>query len=84
MIACVTLLVLITLVGAFALFVTAHVALAARLCLRRPRWRGPVAFFVPPLAPYWGAAERMTATSMTWVGSLVVYVVALIAANLVR
>lgn len=78
------LVVLVALVGAFAAFVTAHVALAARLCLRRPRWRGPVAFFVPPLAPYWGAAERMTLTSMIWVGALVLYVIALIAANLVK
>lgn len=78
------LVVLVALVLAFASFVTAHVALAARLSLRRPRWRGPLAFVVPPLAPYWGAAERMTLTSITWVGSLVVYVIALIAAVLTR
>jgi hypothetical protein len=80
----VNLVVLVALVLGFAAFVTAHIALAARLCLRRPRWRGPLALFVPPLAPYWGAAERMTLTSITWIGSLVVYVVALIAATLTR
>ena len=35
---------------AFALFVTAHVAITYGLAFRPPRWRAPVAFLVAPLA----------------------------------
>jgi hypothetical protein len=69
-----------TLVLSFALLATSHIALAAGLLFRQPRWRGPVALLVAPLAPYWGVAERMYVRSATWLVALVVYVVTLLAA----
>jgi hypothetical protein len=68
------------LVLAFALLVTTHLALAARLLARRPRWRGVAALVLPPLAPYWGAEAGMSRLALLWVLSLCVYVVARIAA----
>jgi hypothetical protein len=74
--------VLVTLVLAFATLVTAHVAIAARLVLtRRPRYRGVLALLVPPLAPIWGMREGLRRNAAIWIAALLVYVVALIAAN---
>ena len=73
------LVVLCVLVVSFALLVTAHVALSVGLALRRPRWRGPLAFLVPPLAPWWGMQQRMRAWSLLWIGSLAIYLTALVA-----
>jgi hypothetical protein len=70
------------LVGSFALLVTVHVALAAGLVKRPPRWRGPVALLVPPLAPYWGMRERMRVRTSLWLGALMVYIVTRMAAGL--
>ncbi len=70
------------LVVAFAAFVTLHVALSGRLALRaHPRWRGLVALVLPPFAPIWGFREGMRKLSWAWVGALVLYVVARIAAQ---
>jgi hypothetical protein len=70
-----------TLILAFATLVTVHIFVAARLALRaRPRWRGLVAFAVPPLAPIWGLREGWRRSATLWVGALVVYLVALLAA----
>jgi len=74
--------VLIALVVSFAVLVTAHVALAFALTLRVPRWRGPVSFLVPPLAPYWGMEVGMKRRAGLWVTALVVYVLARILAEL--
>jgi len=68
------------LVVAFALLVTLHVALAARLAMREPRWRGLVALFVPPLAPYWGMEAGMKRMATLWIVALSIYVVARIGA----
>ena len=76
----VELVVLCVLVASFALLITAHVALSVGLALRPPRWRGPLAFVVPPLAPWWGAQARMRLWSLIWVSSLAIYVVALVVA----
>ena len=73
------LVVLCVLVVSFALLVTAHVALSVALTFRPPHWRGPLAFLVPPLAPWWGLQEQMRAWSMVWIGSLAIYLVALAA-----
>lgn len=67
--------VFVTLVISFALLVTSHVALAAGLALRKPRWRGAVALLVAPLAPFWGFSARMYVRSAVWLVSLLVYVV---------
>ena len=71
------------LVLGFATLVTAHVALVARLMLReRPRWRGLVALVVPPLAVLWGFRAGWRKTATVWLVAVVVWVVALIAAQL--
>ena len=70
-----------TLVLAFALFVTAHVAITYGLVFRRPRWRAPLAFLVAPLAPYWAWREHMRIRAGIWAVALVLYVVATIVAR---
>ncbi|HEY6560226.1 MAG TPA: hypothetical protein VI072_23235 [Polyangiaceae bacterium] len=74
--------VMLALVGSFALLVTMHVAIAAGLTLKPPRWRGLLALLVPPLAPYWGMRERMRRRTALWVVSLMVYIVARLAAGI--
>jgi hypothetical protein len=70
------------LVVGFATLVTVHIALAGRLLLRaRPRWRGLVALVVPPLAPIWAFREGWLKSGALWIASVVIYVVALIAAE---
>lgn len=68
--------VFITLVASFALLVTSHVALAFLLTLRRPRWRGPVALLVAPLAPFWGYSAKLYAWSAAWLLGFVLYAAA--------
>ena len=75
-------LVLLSLLLSFAILVTAHVALAAGLTRRNPRWRGPVSFLLPPLAPYWGMEAGMKKRAGVWVGALCVYSLARILAEL--
>ena len=70
------------LVGSFAVLVTTHVAIAFGLFLTKPRWRGPLALLVPPLAPYWGMEAGMKRRAALWVGAVCVYAVARIAAEL--
>lgn len=70
------------LIVAFATLVTVHIALAWRLVLRtRPRWRGVLALFVPPLAPIWAFREGWRASGALWIGAVVVYLAALVAAQ---
>lgn len=71
-----------TLVLAFALFLTTHVAITYGLAFRPPRWRALVAFFVAPLAPYWAWREHMRVRTWLWLAALVLYVVATIVARL--
>ena len=75
---------MLALVGSFALLVTMHVAIAAGLTRKPPRWRGLLALLVPPLAPYWGMRERMRRRTSLWVVSLMVYIVARLAAAFER
>jgi len=70
-----------TLVGAFAVLVTSHVVLIVSLFMRKPHWRGLLALVFPPLAAYWGIEERMRIRAGLWIASLVVYVVAHVAAT---
>lgn len=70
------------LVVGLATLITVHVALAARLVLRqRPRWRGLVAFWVPPLAVIWGFQAGFARLATTWLAALGVYVAALLASG---
>jgi hypothetical protein len=58
---------------AFATLVTTHVAIAFGLIQRSPRWRAPVAFFVPPLAPYWALRLGMMVRGTIWVAAIIAY-----------
>ena len=73
--------IVVALLGSFALLLTVHVALAIGLLLRRPRWRGPLALVVPPLAPYWGISAKMRIRSGLWIGALALYTLARVAAS---
>lgn len=64
------------LVFAFALLVTAHVALVWGLAFRKPHWRALVAFLVPVFAPYFGFREKLRVRSVLWLIAFVVYVAA--------
>jgi hypothetical protein len=77
----VDLAIVITLVGAFALLVSVHVALAVGLVLRKPHWRGAVALIVPPLAPYWGLESGMRVRGVAWLVAVALYAIARIAAS---
>lgn len=61
------------LVLAFATLVTVHVAIAFGLARRTPRWRAALAFFVPPLAPYWALSLGMAVRGTVWVVAAVAY-----------
>lgn len=70
------------LIVGLATLVTAHVALSARLLFAaRPRWRGLVAFVVPPLGVIWALRAGWYRTAGVWLASVLVYVIALIAAR---
>jgi|HubBroStandDraft_4_1064222.scaffolds.fasta_scaffold711601_2 hypothetical protein len=58
---------------AFASLVTAHVTLVAGLAGRGSPGRSLVAFFAPPLAPYWGYKEEMRGRALLWVASAAAY-----------
>ncbi|HZF47146.1 MAG TPA: hypothetical protein VE093_00775 [Polyangiaceae bacterium] len=76
------LVVVAVLIVAFATLVTIHVSLGLRLVLRtRPRWRGVLALVVPPLAPIWAFREGWRKSGALWIGAVVVYLVALVAAQ---
>jgi hypothetical protein len=66
-------------IGAFALFVVAHVTIAFGLLRRGPRVKKRVALaalVVAPLAPYFAIRERMGVRAALWIGALVTYVAA--------
>lgn len=70
------------LVIAFAVLVTAHIALSIRLVLRaKPRWRGLVAFVLPPLAPIWAMREGWYKTGGVWIAAFVLYLITRIVAE---
>jgi hypothetical protein len=61
------------LVLAFAALLTVHVAIVWSLARQHPRWRAAVAFFVPPLAPYWALRNGMVVRGGIWIGSVILY-----------
>jgi hypothetical protein len=66
---------------AFALLVTVHVAIGFGLMRGRSWWRGPVSFVALPLAPYWAWRACMRVRAILWLGALVVYIAARLAAS---
>jgi hypothetical protein len=75
------LVVIVTLVLAFALFITAHVAIVYGLARRTPRWHAAVALFVAPLGGYWAWRGQMRIRAGIWSAALVLYVIATIVAR---
>ncbi len=59
-------------VVSFAAWLTLHFVLVVRLVKRSPK-RGWLALALLPLAPIYGRAEGLHATSVTWVVLLAVY-----------
>ncbi len=74
-------IVVAVLLLAFAFAVTLHVVIAFALARHRPRWRGLVAFVVPPLAPYWAWREQMRTRAALWIGAVLVYLAMLLLAT---
>nr|PZN25627.1 MAG: hypothetical protein DIU78_09980 [Pseudomonadota bacterium] len=72
---------LLVLAGSVGVLVCAHVVLVIRLARLRPRWHALAAFFVPPLAPYWGWTRGSRALSVVWILSLFTYAGAFAAAS---
>jgi len=70
-----------SLVLAFGSFWTVHVALAFGLGRLGPWWRGPLAFVVLPLAPYWGLQAGLRLRPVLWALSLACYAVSLAVAR---
>jgi hypothetical protein len=68
----------LTIVG-FATAVTAHVGTVVGLARRGPRWRGLVALFAVPLAPYWALREGLWFRAAAWLGGAALYGFALAA-----
>jgi hypothetical protein len=60
-------------IGAFAVLCTVHVAIVWSLLRQHPRWHALVAFFVPPLAPYWALRTGMVVRGGIWIGSVILY-----------
>lgn len=75
--------VLVVLVVSFAAFVTAHLALSLALAMRPPRWQGPVALIVAPLAPFWGLKAGLRKRAVAWLVSVAVYAVARVVAAII-
>jgi hypothetical protein len=70
------LIVVIVLVGAFALLVTVHLAIVVGLAARSCPWRAVVALVVPPLAPYWAARSNMGVRAGVWLACGALYATA--------
>jgi hypothetical protein len=66
-------LLVLSLLVAFATFVTAHLALVFGLALRKPWWRALLALPFAPLAPYWGVRAGMYVRAVVWVVSALAY-----------
>jgi hypothetical protein len=73
--------IVVTLIGAFGVLVTAHVALCVALVPKKGWW-ALVAFLVPPLAPHFGKKEGLRGITVVWLLGFSVYVVALAAGAL--
>ena len=64
------------LVVALAAHIGAHLAIVVELARKKAWARAALAFFVSPLAPYFGWKEGMRRRVFVWGGALFVYAVA--------
>jgi hypothetical protein len=74
-------MIVIGLVVTSALAVTAHLAIAAGLLRRAPRWRALAALVVAPLAPFYAIREHMLVRAGIWIVGVAGYVAAWIASS---
>ncbi len=77
----VDLLIVLSLSLAFGAWVTSHLLLVLGVTRREGAWRGMLSLVVPLMAPIWGLKHQLKIRSGVWIASLVLYVVALIAAS---
>jgi hypothetical protein len=63
-------------VVAFAVAITAHVAIVIGLVRRAPRWRAAIAVIVPPLGVAWSFRERLWFRAAAWIVGATSYVIA--------
>ncbi len=75
-------LVFAMLVLGFATFVTTHLVLVIRFTVTRPRWRGPLALLLPPLAPIYAWREQRRWSTGLWIGAVSVYAAGMLAHQL--
>ncbi len=61
------------LLAALAIHFATHVAIAAGLAAQRAYGRAALAFFVAPLAPWWGWEAGMKRRVVTWGAALAAY-----------
>jgi hypothetical protein len=73
-------LLVVVIALAFALTITAQVAILAGLLRRKQPWRALSGFLMPPLCAYWAYAEGMTIRAGIWVVGALVYVSAVVLA----
>ena len=67
----------------FATLVTTHLAIGIRMIVKvRPRYRGVIAIFVPPLAPVWAYGEKWRRSCWLWVCSVAIYALFLLLAQI--
>lgn len=66
--------------AALAVFVAAHAVLVAGLSRRRGHVRAAVAFFVPPLAPWWGYGAGLRIATIVWCAALAIYALGIVVA----
>jgi hypothetical protein len=58
---------------ALTTFAAAHIALIVGFARQRAWWRAALAFFIAPLAPWWGYRAGMRARTAVWGAALVLY-----------
>ena len=75
------LILVVMLVLAFALLITAHIAIVYGLAVRAPRWRAGAALVIAPLGVYWAWRGQMRIRAGIWGAALVLYALATIIAR---
>ena len=59
-----------------AAVVTAHLSTVYGLLFRPPRWRAPIAFFLPLLSPYFAFREKLRVRGGAFLVGALVYIIA--------
>ena len=68
-------IIALALIGSLSVWGAIHALVAFRISSRMARWRGFVAFVVPPMAPYWAVRAGHLAWAVAWWGSLGVWAI---------